>query len=73
MVFVGERVKVLLFLMYHVFHAFINRRAAVSDFLQNCLEDDHIANHRIFQHVNLQNTETDVYAVCYDKSFKKKL
>lgn len=64
-VFVGECVKVLLFLMYHVLHTLINWRAAVSDFLQDSLKDDHIANHRVLQHVDLQNTETDGYAVCY--------
>lgn len=32
-VFIGECVEVLLFLMYHVLHTFIDRCAAVSDFL----------------------------------------
>lgn len=66
-VFVGKRVKVLLFLMYHVLQTLIDRRAAVSDFLQNSLEDDHIANHRVLQHVDLQYTETDGYEVCLGK------
>lgn len=64
-VFIGESVKVLLFLMYQVLHTFVNGRTAVSDFLQNGLKDDHIANHGVLQHVDLQNTETDGYAVCY--------
>lgn len=58
-VFVGECVKVLLFLMYHVLQALVDGRAAVSDFLQNSLKDDHIANHRVFQHINLQYTDTN--------------
>lgn len=53
-VLVGECVKVLLFLMYHVLQALIDGRAAVSDFLQNSLKDDRIANHGVLQHIDLQ-------------------
>lgn len=58
-VFIGECVEVLLFLMYHVLHTLIDRCAAVPDFLQNSLKDDHIANHRMLQHIDLRNTETE--------------
>ena len=57
MVFVGKCVDVFLFLVYDVLQAFVDRRAAVSNLLQHGLKDDHIPNHRILQHVNLQDTE----------------
>lgn len=56
-VFVGECVKALLFLMYHVLQALIDGCAAVSDFLQNSLKDDHVANYRVLQHIDLQYTD----------------
>lgn len=56
-VFIGKGVEVFLLLMYDVLQAFIDWCTAVSYLLQHSLKDDHIANHRIFQHVNLQDTE----------------
>lgn len=55
--FVGKGVEVLLFLMYDVLQAFIDRCTAVAYLLKHSLKDDHITDHRIFQHVNLQDTE----------------
>lgn len=55
--FIGKGVEVFLLLMYDVLQAFIDWCTAVSYLLQHGLKDDHIANHRIFQHVNLQDTE----------------
>lgn len=66
-VFVGERVKVLLFLVYHVLQALVHGRAAMSDFLQNSLKDDHIANHRVLEHIDLKHKETDGYDACQGK------
>ena len=54
-VFVGKGVKVFLFLMNDVLQAFVDRSAAVTHLLQTSLKDDHVADHRIFQHVNLQD------------------
>lgn len=56
-VFVGEGVEMFLFLMYDVLQAFIDRCTAVTNLLQHSLKNDHIANHRILQYVNLQDTE----------------
>lgn len=55
MVFVGKGVEVLLFLMYDVLQAFVDRCTAVADLLQHSLKDDHVPDHRIFQYVNLQD------------------
>lgn len=53
--------------MQHVLQALIDGRAAVSDFLQNRLKDDHIANNGVLQHIDLQYTETDDYEICQGK------
>ena len=55
--FIGKGVEVFLLLVYDVLQAFIDWCTAVSYLLQHSLKDDHIANHRIFQHVNLQDTD----------------
>lgn len=57
-VFVGKSVEEFLFLMYHVLQAFIDWCTAVANLLQHSLKDYHITNHRVFQHVNLQDTES---------------
>lgn len=57
MVFVSKAVEVFLFLMYYVLQAFIDGCTAVAYLLQHSLKDNHITNHRIFQHVNLLDTE----------------
>lgn len=54
-VFISEGVEVFLFLVYHVLQAFIDWCTAVAYLLQHSLKDNHITNHRIFQHVNLQD------------------
>lgn len=59
MVFVGKGVEALLFLMYDVLQAFVDWCTAVAYLLQHSLKDNHITNHRIFQHVNLQDTEIE--------------
>lgn len=54
-VFVGEGVEVLLFLVYDVLQAFVDRCAAMANLLQHSLKDDHVTDHRVLQHVNLQD------------------
>lgn len=56
-VFIGKGVEVFLFLMYDVLQALIDWCTAVANLLQHSLKDYHITNHRVFQHVNLQETE----------------
>ncbi len=56
-VLVGKCVDVFLFLMYDVLQALVDWCTAMADLLQHSLKDDHITNHRIFQHVDLQDTE----------------
>lgn len=56
-VLVSKGVEVFLFLMYHVLQAFIHWCTTVANLLQHSLKDNHIANHRIFQHVNLRDTD----------------
>lgn len=57
-VFIGKGVEVLLFLVYDVLQAFVDRCAAVPDLLQHGLQDDHVTNHRVFQHVDLQDKQS---------------
>lgn len=57
MVFVSEGVEVFLLLIYDVLQAFIDRCTAVAYLLQHSLKDYHITNHRVLQHINLQDTE----------------
>lgn len=56
-VFVGKGVELFLLLMDDVLQAFIDRCTAVAYLLQYSLKDNHITDHRVLQHVNLQVTE----------------
>lgn len=51
--FIGKRVEVFLFLMNDVLQPFVDRCAAVAYLLKDSLEDDHITDRRVLQHVNL--------------------
>lgn len=55
MVFISEGVEVLLFVVDHVLDAFVDRCATMANLLQHRLKDDHVPNHRVFQHINLQD------------------
>lgn len=57
MVFISKGIEVFLFVMNHVLHAFIDWCTTVPYLLQHSLKDDHIANDRIFQNINLQDKE----------------
>lgn len=54
MVLVGEGVEVLLLVLDQVLEPLVDRGAAVPDLLQDRLEDDHVPNDGIFQHIDLQ-------------------
>lgn len=56
-VFVGKGVEVFLFLVYDVLQAFVDWCTAVAYLLQHSLNDNHVTDHRILQHVNLRDTE----------------
>lgn len=60
-VFIGKSVEAFFFLVYNVLQAFVDGCTAVAHLLQYSLKDNHIANHRIFQYIDLQDK---VYTKC---------
>lgn len=55
MVLVGKGVKVSLFVMDEVLQALVDWSAAVPDLLHDSLQDDHVTDHRVLQHIYLQD------------------
>lgn len=58
MVLVGEGVEVLVLVVGHVLHTLVHGGAAVPNLLQHSLQDDHVTNHWVLQHVHLHIRST---------------
>lgn len=52
-VLVGKCVEVSFLLVDEILETFVDRRAAVAYFLQDGLEDHHVANHGVLQNIDL--------------------
>jgi len=63
-VFVGECIEVFLFLMEDVLQPLVDRSAAVTHLLKHRLEDDHVTEQRILQHIDLYGTHVRLINLC---------